>query len=120
MMQSGILFCQNFTLPTVILDSLIFEVRKGRSCDSLQVLNERLIKSQGTQLVNKDNLIRLTEDKVSLANGLVANAAKDKIADQKQFAQDLGKEKRKKKKWRNGFFILVAVIAAREGLNTLD
>lgn len=109
-MQSGILFCQNFTLPTVILDSLIFEVRKGRSCDSLQVLNERIIKSQGVQLLNQDALVKLTESKVKTLESLVSNAKEMQNLDFQQYAIDLGKEKRKKRKWIKVALVQTVVI----------
>lgn len=72
-MQGGIAFSQVYTLPSVLFDSLVFETRKGRSCDSLQVLNENIIKEQGQQLLNYGDLVRLNESKIVTLEGLVKN-----------------------------------------------
>lgn len=75
-----------------------FEVRKGRSCDSLQVLNERLIESQGVQLMNYDKALKLSESKSSTLEGLVLNAKEGQRIEQRQFNLDKDVLKRKVRK----------------------
>ena len=50
---------QSFTLPTKILDSLIFEVKKGRECDSLQQKQAFEIKMLENELLSSKEVIKL-------------------------------------------------------------
>ena len=50
---------QGFILPTKILDSMIFEVKKGRTCDSLQKQQEKEIKALGDELVSEGKVVKL-------------------------------------------------------------
>lgn len=92
---------------------MAFEVRRGRSCDSLQILNERIIESQGTQLLNYDKLVKTIDAKVSTLEALVENRkeATEKLT--QQFNQDR-KALRKKVRIRNliigGQFVLILII----------
>ncbi|OPZ92349.1 MAG: hypothetical protein BWY74_01622 [Firmicutes bacterium ADurb.Bin419] len=56
---------QSFILPTKIVDSLIFEVKKGRQCDSLQQAQFNEIKKLGDDLLANGKIITLqkTENK---------------------------------------------------------
>jgi hypothetical protein len=94
-MQGGTALCQTYTLPSVLFDSMVFEVRRGRSCDSLQILNDRIIESQGTQLLNYDKLVKTMDAKVSTLEALVENRkeATEKLT--QQFNQDRKALKRK-------------------------
>lgn len=108
-MQSVTAFSQTYTLPSVLFDSLAFETRKGRSCDSLQVLNERLIKSQDIQLLNYDRLIKLTDGKISALNALIENQKESKEILTKQFAIER-KEMEGKIKKRNRVVIVQGIV----------
>lgn len=50
---------QNFILPTKIVDSLIFEVKKGRSCDTLQQKQLLEIKALGDELIANGKVVEL-------------------------------------------------------------
>jgi thioredoxin-related protein len=50
---------QNFILPTKIVDSLIFEVKKGRSCDTLQQKQLFEIKTLRDELIANGKVIKL-------------------------------------------------------------
>jgi tRNA A58 N-methylase Trm61 len=52
---------------------MYFEVVKGRACDSLQVLNSNLIRSQGEELLAKDGVIVLQKTEVSQLEALLKN-----------------------------------------------
>ena len=51
--------CQSFTVPTVILDSMIFEVRKGRACDTLQRAQAKELELQGKELIQTNASLTL-------------------------------------------------------------
>jgi len=59
MIGSVTAFSQTYTLPSVLFDSMVFEVRKGRSCDSLQAIRAERIKNQGEQLLNQDSALKI-------------------------------------------------------------
>lgn len=103
-MQAGTALSQNYTLPSVLFDSLVFEVRKGRSCDSLNTLNERLIKSQGIQLVNYKELVKTSDGKIAALEALIFNYKESKELLTQQFALDKSKLEKKIKK-RNKLII---------------
>lgn len=111
--QGGTALCQSYTLPSVLFDSMAFEVRRGRSCDSLQILNERIIVSQGAQLLNYDKLVKTMDSKILTLEALVENRkeATEKLT--QQFNQDR-KSLRKKVRIRNliigGQFVLILII----------
>jgi len=86
MTMSGIAYSQFYTLPAVYVDSMFFEVAKGRACDSLQAAQSTLIKSQGEQLLNQDSALKLA---VSLSEA--------KEAEVKELRQALTKTEAKSK-----------------------
>jgi hypothetical protein len=47
---SGTAFCQNYTLPSVLLDSLVYETQRGRVCEQITAI-------QAVQLINLSDLI---------------------------------------------------------------
>jgi hypothetical protein len=49
-MLNGTAYCQNYTLPSVLYDSLVFETQRGRVCEQISLL-------QTAQLTNLSNLI---------------------------------------------------------------
>jgi hypothetical protein len=78
---------QSFILPTKILDSLIFEAKKGRECDSLQRKQALEIKALDNELLASKEIIKLktTENEqfsiiiVSLNNTLSLKAKESEI-----------------------------------------
>lgn len=116
MIHSGILYCQVYTLPSVLFDSLAFEVRKGRSCDSLQVLNEKVIESQGKQLLNYDKALSLSQSSNSTLSALLNNAKNGQEILSMQFQKDLKEEKKRTRKWKGialigAFVIIIQAVA---------
>ncbi len=67
---------QSFTLPTVIVDSMIFEVRKGRACDTVLRKQENEIQKLGAELVANGTLIVLQKKEVSQLEALLKNCEK--------------------------------------------
>lgn len=68
------------------------------------MLNERIIKSQGIQLVNYDNLVRITESKVSTYDSLAVNLKDQNKLQSERFSN---KEKVTKKKLRKRAVIII-------------
>ena len=65
--------CQSFILRTDILDSLIFETRKGRSCDTLVQKQEIEIQKLGAELIANGQVIVLLQKESSTLDALVKN-----------------------------------------------
>jgi hypothetical protein len=64
---------QTFTLPTVILDSMIFEVRKGRACDTVMHKQEVELQKLGAELLANGKAIILLTKESSELSGLLKN-----------------------------------------------
>jgi hypothetical protein len=54
---------QNYTLPPITIDSAIYEIRKGRACDSLQRAQAAESKKLGEKALAQGEVIRLQEVK---------------------------------------------------------
>jgi len=86
---------QTFTLPTSVLDSLIFEVRKGRMCDSLQESQSRLILATQEQLLTRDKVIALQGTQIE--NSAFIQATWEKRYDNAQELYQIDKQELKHK-----------------------
>lgn len=99
---------QSFTLPTSILDSMLWEVERGRSCDSLRLAQAKLINSQGKQLLSTEKELKLSQAKSVLQDSLLANEQNQRKLDQRQ--SDLDKKVLKGKVKRRNKFIAIESI----------
>lgn len=111
---------QSFSIPTSILDSLLWGYERGISCDSLRLAQANLIRSQGLELASTGKELELCKAGSIEKDSLIITAKKGQEIQGKQFALDLSKEKKKTKKWKKGFFIIIVAVVVREGLNALD
>lgn len=100
MMLSGTALCQNYTLPSVLFDSMTFEVFKGRSCDSVKRHQANEIEKLGVELVAKGTALRLSQKGSIQLDSLLSNSKRGQEILTMQFDKDISKEKRKVKKWR--------------------
>lgn len=100
MTLSGTALCQNYTLPSVLFDSMFMEVSRGRSCDSVRVAQTDEIKKIGKELIDTNRALDLKIRESSTLSNLVDNAKESNQILTQQFALDLSKEKRKTKRWR--------------------
>jgi len=82
----GTLHSQNYTLPTVLFDSMVFEVNLGRSCAKLQTLQKAEILRVTTELSATGRAVTLLE---SENRALHANAAA--LGEQLKDSQALGR-----------------------------
>lgn len=77
MIAYGSAYCQSFTLPTKILDSLIWETRKGRSCDTLQRIQmAEIIALQNLQMAS-GAVIRIQRQQITLLDSLLLSKARE-------------------------------------------
>lgn len=91
---------QSFILPTSVLDSMLWEVERGRSCDSLRLAQVKLIRSQGLELASTGKELELSKAGGIVQDSLISNAIKANEILTQQFNKDLKEEKRKTKRWR--------------------
>jgi len=112
--MTGIAYCQSYTLPSVLFDSMVFEVSKGRSCDSLAAIRATRIKDQGEQLLNQDKALALSQtfgaDKEKEVNKL-SLLLKNNEAQQKIYLKLARKKSRKV-----GFIAGIGVLVIVEGI----
>lgn len=89
---------------------MIFEVRKGRSCDSIKSVQSDLIEVQGRELVATGKALELSESKNETA-GLMIDNLKDQVGIERELAVNQQKQnKQKLKKWKLATVIQTAVI----------
>lgn len=91
---------QNFILPTSVLDSMLWEIERGRSCDSLRIAQAKLIRSQGLELASTGKELILSKAKSDELDSLFNNAKSGQEILALQFSKDIQTEKRKTKRWR--------------------
>lgn len=89
---------QSFTLPTVYIDSLLFEVAKYRVCDSVLHAQADEIMKLGLELMANAVALRLSESKSKTLESLVSNVRESQNLDLQQYALDKAKLKRKIRK----------------------
>jgi len=114
-MQGGIVYSQSFTLPSVLFDSMAFEVRKGRSCDTLQRKQQAEIKALGAELLANGRAIELQTDENKALNVIIQGFKKEAENSKVIHKEELHDEKKKGNKKGVGGFILgvaLTVLAA--------
>lgn len=68
---------QGFTLPYAIIDSAYYEIRLGRSCDSVRREQAENIRISGEQLTAQGEAIKLQDGKIQALETLVNNSRKE-------------------------------------------
>ncbi len=84
MPSEGYTQIKTFPVPVGVLDTMIFEIERGRACDSLQKAQLQLITASQVELLAQGRVIVLQTEQV--ANLKALSGAKDK---QLQNANDL-------------------------------
>lgn len=102
---------QTASVPTVILDSLIFETKLSRQCslalEAIQAENKAL----GEELLHTGTALELSQRSNETLSALLRNSRESQEIQGLQFQKDLTLEKRKTKRWRKvAVFETVAVI----------
>lgn len=93
---SGTLAAQ--TVPPVILDSLIFEVKLGRACTQVTNAQAEEIKALGAELMQTNKALKLSMNESLTLQSLVDNSRQSNDILTKQFALDRKEMKRKLKR----------------------
>lgn len=107
---SGFSAAQTASVPTVILDSLIYETKLGRQCNQVMQAQQEEIQALGKENVHLGTALKLSQSESSTLSNLLTNAKKGNEILASQFALDISKEKRKTKRWRRIGFIEAVVI----------
>lgn len=97
-------------LPNVILDSMIFEVKRGRQCELVIKSQADELQKQGQELAHTNKALKLSQSESKTLESLVSNTRESQNLDFQQYAIDLGKEKRKKRKWIKVALVQTVVI----------
>ena len=111
----ALVLSQNFTLPSVVVDSMIFEVRKGRACDSLQKAQLRLILATQEQLSSRDKVIALQDRQIE-NYGLIQETWEKRFTNAQELYTIEKSSLRQKVKKRNklivGQSLVIAILVA--------
>ena len=65
--------CQTSTIPSVILDSLIYETKKGRECGNLAIKQQIEINAITAQLTTQGKIISLKDSHIASLEAIVAS-----------------------------------------------
>lgn len=99
---------QNFSLPTSILDSLLWETERGRSCEVIRKLQANHIDSLGLEILANGKAIKLLESKSLTRDQLLKNMDEYVKLGNQEFALKEKGLKRKLRK-RNGTIIIEGI-----------
>lgn len=103
---------QTVTLPTWLIDSMSYEVRLGRQCNEVMKAQSIELQKQGQELAHVNKALKLYQSESKTLESLVSNTKESQNLDFQQYALDLGKEKRKKRKWIKVAIVQTVVIVA--------
>lgn len=91
---------QTVTLPTWLIDSMSYEVKRGRQCELVIKSQADELQKQGQELAHVNTALKLSQSESSTLSNLLENSKKGNEILSSQFALDISKEKRKTKRWR--------------------
>lgn len=91
---------QSSSIPNVILDSLIFETKLGRSCSEVMKAQAIELEKQGIELVHTNTALKLSQSSNQTLSDLLNNSKESNSIQALQFQKDLSDQKRKTKRWR--------------------
>lgn len=104
---------QTVTMPTWLVDSMIFEVSKGRQCSVVLQAQQVELEKQGLELVATGKALELSQKQTEIVSGLLENSKQSQEILTQQFNQDR-KALRKKVRIRNliigGQLVLILII----------
>lgn len=93
-----------------ILDTMIWEVKKGRACDTVMKVQQNEIESLGRELVANGKALSLSQSSNSTLSALLNNSRESQEILSMQFQKDLKEEKKKTRRWRRIGIIQAVVI----------
>jgi hypothetical protein len=99
--------CQTFSLPTSILDTMLYEIERGRSCDSIRLEQAKLIEVQGRELIATDKALQLSKSRSDTSDQMIEN-----LKEQVQIERKLGVNQRKQDKGKIRKLTLAAIAEA--------
>lgn len=90
---------QNFCLPAIYLDSLLFEAERGRACEKVIVAQSNQIEVMGRQLIAYEGAKEMQTRQLLTADSLLRGKDKEILLVQERGEMLLKEEKKKKRKW---------------------
>ena len=91
---------QTASVPTVILDSLIYETKLGRQCGIALEASQAENKALGEELLHTGTALELSQRSNETLSSLLRNSRDAQEIQGLQFQKDLNSERRKTKRWR--------------------
>lgn len=89
---------QTVTLPTWLVDSLIFEAAYSRQCTQVITAQKDELEKQGVELLHTSKALELSQSESKTLSSLVLNAKEGQRIEQRQFNLDKDVLKRKIRK----------------------
>lgn len=89
---------QQMSLPTWLIDSMAYEVKLGRQCSKVVTAQANEIKALGSELLHTGTALELKTQEAETLKKLIENGKQGREIDQRQFALDREKMKRKIRK----------------------
>ena len=108
--------CQTFTLPSDIFDRMVFEVRKGRVCDTLQRAQQIEINAITAQLTTQGKIISLKDTEVDQLKAFIGSQSNELLAVKDLYGLEKARLKNKLKRlWRvvvieSGAIVVILVV----------
>lgn len=95
-------------LPNWLIDSMAFEVSKGRACEQVIKAQGVELEKQGLELIATGKALQLSQNESKTLSSLLTNAKESNEILTMQFQKDIKQERKKTRKWK-GLAILEAV-----------
>lgn len=95
-------------LPNWLIDSMAFEVSKGRQCSLVVEAQQSEIQALGLELIATGKALELSQNESKTLSALVTNAKESNEILTMQFQKDIKQERKKTRKWK-GLAILETV-----------
>lgn len=108
---------QTASLPTVILDSMIFEVKRGRQCELVIKSQSNELQKQGLELAHTATALKLSQSESKTLQGLLENSKESNQLQVRQHSLEIDGLKRKNRKKNVIIIILIGVFVAKEALD---
>lgn len=102
-------------IPNAILDSMIWEVAKGRHCDSLQRVQQKEIEALGSELIANQNAVSMQTRQLSTLDSLSTGLRQEVKVVEERGDERLKIEKKKSRRFKiaaalEGLLILILIL----------
>jgi hypothetical protein len=107
---SSSLSAQTYPVPVAILDTMIFEIQRGRACENVRQAQAKELEAQTQELLAKDRMIDLSQNALQ-ASETEASHLRQSLAASEELTRETGrKERRKGRREGAGVIGVIAVV----------